>query len=154
MRVIAPNPATTDFNIVHSFVQMAYRTILGREADDTGLEDWTASLTSGEMTARGLLVELLDTDEFYENPRPPRFEEHLDELLRAMLEASPGELVPESEGYLKLAFQTLLRREPTASDLADYQPRLEDQTLSTSQFLQYLLRSDELAPNVFSDLNW
>jgi hypothetical protein len=56
-------------NGAEAFVRAAYVYILGRPADASGLENYIALLTSGELAPYGLLQALHDSDEFQFSPR-------------------------------------------------------------------------------------
>jgi len=95
-------------------------------------------------------MELLDSEEFVNQPLPESFGENLQKLLQAQVEADPDERISELEQMVRLAFQTLVRREPVDHELAHNLPLLENQTVSFSQFLQGLAQSDETAYNRLS----
>jgi SAM-dependent methyltransferase len=143
MQLIAPHPETADPQIIQSFIQVTYRGLLGREPDAVGLNQYTARFLSKETTTPQFLMEILDSEEFAQKPLPQDFGESLDWLLRAHLEVSPEDEASKIERYVRLAFQTILRREPTVDDLAYYEPLFRNQTLPAREFLQALARSEE-----------
>ena len=46
------------------YIATLYRTILGREADETGLAGWVEQLQSSQMTRKGILGAFIESDEF------------------------------------------------------------------------------------------
>jgi len=50
MHVTAPNREMTDYQVLETFVQMAFRGILGREAEPEGLNHFVTRIWNKERT--------------------------------------------------------------------------------------------------------
>ncbi len=53
----------------YEFVTAVYRTMLGRDPDDDGLQRWTGTLTEGLLTRQELIEKFITSDEFHDRYR-------------------------------------------------------------------------------------
>ena len=83
--------ALADESKIPLFVNHVYRAILGREADESGLNSWTEHLTSGNKSASDIIQYFFDCDEF--KSKSLDNEQLIDVVYKAMLDRAP-----DSEG--------------------------------------------------------
>ncbi len=90
-------PADTDHNaesaqLLESYVKRCYQIILGREADQAGLEDWVGRLSRGEAMGGQIVEGFVNSEEF--TNRKTTDDEYVNILYRAMFDREA-----DTDGY-------------------------------------------------------
>lgn len=104
-----------------SQIEYSYCLVLGRDADAAGLKGWSDSMAKG-LTIDGLVLALIDSDEFRDKYQTPRL---------------------DNSDFVTLLYRLLLNRDPSPPERDSYVAELATGRLDRKKITESFVSSDE-----------